>query len=318
MKIAVVILNWNGKKLMEQFLPSVIRFSTEADIYVIDNASTDDSVKFLSENHPEINIVRLDQNYGYAGGYNRGLQQIPADIYALINSDLEVSENWLKPVIKEFENQSGTAIIQPKIKDFKNKKMFEYAGAAGGFLDLFGYPYCDGRILNKIEEDKGQYDRQKEIFWASGACLFIRKKTFDELKGFDEKFFAHQEEIDLCWRAHHRQKKAIYIPQSVVYHVGGASLNKQSPFKTYLNFRNNLIMLLKNLPASLIFPVIFSRLILDGLAGIGFLIQARPKHTWAIVKAHFGFYKRIPYALKNRPEKPVKQYYNSFSIFFKK
>jgi len=317
MKTAVVILNWNGQKLLENFLPSVVKYSPKSSIYVIDNASTDDSVAYLKRHFPEVQLVQLDQNYGYAGGYNRGLQQIDADIYALVNSDVEVTENWLSPILKTFETEPDTAVIQPKIKDYKNKKMFEYAGAAGGFLDFFGYPYCNGRRLFKIEEDNGQYNQPKEIFWASGACFFIRKDTFNRHKGFDESFFAHQEEIDLCWRIKHTGKQIKYIPESEVYHLGGASLDTQSPFKTYLNFRNNLLMLLKNLPKFLIFPVIFSRLILDGLAGIVFLAQGKPQHTWALVKAHFGFYKRIPYILKKRPIKTIKKYYKRFSIFIK-
>ncbi len=317
MKIAVVILNWNGQKLLQQFLPSITAYSKQADIFVIDNASTDDSVAFLNRNFPEIKVIQLDRNYGYAGGYNKGLKQIDADIYALVNSDLEVSKDWLLPVIKEFEQHPQTAIVQPKIKDYNNKKMFEYAGAAGGFIDMFGYPYCDGRILFTVEEDKGQYEKRKPVFWASGACFFVKKDVFEDLKGFDESFFAHQEEIDFCWRMHHSGLQAVYIPESTVYHLGGASLDNQNPFKTYLNFRNNLLMLLKNLPASLILPVIFTRLILDGLAGIIFLFQRKPAHTRSIIKAHFGFYKRIPGAWKKRPDKPVLKYYQRFSIFFK-
>ena len=317
MKIAVVILNWNGQKLLKKFLPSVVKYSTEATVYVIDNASTDDSVSYIKNTFPDVQLVQLDQNYGYAGGYNRGLQHIDAELFALVNSDVEVAENWLSPVLKTFENEPDTAVIQPKIKDYKNKKMFEYAGAAGGFLDFFGYPYCDGRIMFNVEEDKGQYDQPKEIFWASGACFFIKKDAFERHKGFDESFFAHQEEIDLCWRIKHTGKHIKYVPESEVYHLGGASLNAQSPFKTYLNFRNNLMMLLKNLPALFIFPVIFNRLILDGLAGIIFLVQGKPQHTWAVVKAHFGFYKRIPKILKQRPKNPIKKYYNQFSIFIK-
>jgi GT2 family glycosyltransferase len=317
MNIAVVILNWNGKDLLENFLPSVVSYSNEANIYVIDNASTDDSIDFLRQNYPQIKIVQLDKNYGYAGGYNRGLKQIDADIYALVNSDLEVTKDWLKPIISEFNSNTKTAIIQPKIKDYKDKKMFEYAGAAGGFIDMFGYPYCDGRMLFNVEEDLGQYDKNKNIFWASGACLFIRASVFNDLNGFDESFFAHQEEIDLCWRALHQEHQITYVHKSTVYHLGGASLDNQNPFKTYLNFRNNLLMLLKNLPASLILPIIFIRLLLDGLAGIVFLFQGKPKHTWAIVKAHFGFYKRVANTLKKRPKKPIDKYYQRFSIFLK-
>ena len=317
MKTAVVILNWNGIDLLREFLPSVVKYSQQADIYVIDNASSDASITFLQDNYPQVKWVQLDKNYGYAGGYNRGLKHIDADIYALVNSDLEVTENWLNPIIKAFEEDKDTGIIQPKIRDYKDKKMFEYAGAAGGFIDRFGYPYCDGRVLFNIEEDKGQYNKKKEIFWASGACLIIRKKVFDQLGGFDESFFAHQEEIDLCWRARHQGNKIVYIPNSTVYHLGGASLNNQNPFKTYLNFRNNLLMLLKNLPGYLLFPIIFSRLLLDGLAGVVFLFQGKPKHTWAIIKAHFGFYKRIPDAWKKRPAHPIKKYYHRNSIFLK-
>jgi len=317
MKIAVVILNWNGKTLLEQFLPSITSYSKPAEIYVIDNASTDESISYLNENYPNIKIVSLDQNYGYAGGYNRGLQQIDADIFALVNSDLEVTENWLQPIIKELKENTKTAIIQPKIKDYKNKKMFEYAGAAGGFIDMFGYPYCDGRRLFDIEQDQGQYDINKQIFWASGACLITRASVFNELSGFDESFFAHQEEIDFCWRAHHNSYEIKYIHNATVYHLGGASLDNQNPFKTYLNFRNNLLMLAKNLPTSLLFPIIFIRLLLDGLAGVVFMFQRKPKHTWAIIKAHFGFYKRLPDALGKRPKKTMKQYYQRFSIFMK-
>ncbi len=317
MKIAVAILNWNGQNLLKTFLPSVVKFSKEATVYVIDNASTDNSVVFLKENFPDVKLIQLDQNYGYAGGYNHGLLQIDADIYALVNSDIEVTENWLLPVLNTFEKEPETVVIQPKIKDYKNKKMFEYAGAAGGFIDFFGYPYCDGRILFRVEEDNAQYDQSKEIFWASGACFFIRKDIFENHQGFDESFFAHQEEIDLCWRIKHTGKKIKFIPESEVYHLGGASLEAQNPFKTYLNFRNNLMMLLKNLPKFLILPVIFIRLILDGLSGIVFLLQGKPKHTWAVIKAHFGFYKRIPKILKQRPKRTIKKYYNRFSIFIK-
>ena len=317
MKIAVVILNWNGINLLKQFLPSVVKYSQQADVYVIDNASTDESVLFLQQHYPEVKLVQLNKNYGYAGGYNRGLKQIDADVYALVNSDIEVTENWLQPVIEMFINEPETVAVQPKIKDYKDKKMFEYAGAAGGYLDFFGYPYCDGRVLFKVEEDKGQFNTTKDIFWASGACFFIRKDVFEKHNGFDESFFAHQEEIDLCWRIKHTGKHIKYAPDSTVFHLGGASLNYQSPFKTYLNFRNNLMMMLKNLPVFYIFPVIFIRLILDGLAGVIFMFQGKPKHTWAVIKAHFGFYKRIPTVWRQRPDKTIKKYYNRFSIFIK-
>ncbi len=316
-KTAVVILNWNGKDLMEKFLPSVTGFSPQADIWVIDNASTDDSIKFLPENYPEIKMVQLDKNYGFAGGYNRGLKNINYEYLVLLNSDIEVTENWLEPLIFHLENNPKTAVLQPKIKDYKDKKMFEYAGAAGGYLDFFGYPYCDGRLLFTVEQDKGQYEKEKEIFWASGACFVIRKNVFDKFKGFDESYFAHQEEIDLCWRIKNHDYQIKYIPKSTVYHLGGASLDSQNPFKTYLNFRNSLLNLLKNLPTINLFPVIFSRLLLDGLAGIVFIFQGKPKHTWAVVKAHFGFYKRIPSAWKKRSKRTTKKYYHRFSVFLK-
>jgi GT2 family glycosyltransferase len=317
MKNAVAILNWNGEKLLKQFLPKVIKHSPQADIYVIDNASTDNSLELLKTEFPSVKIILLDKNYGFAGGYNRGIKQIDADNIVLLNSDVEVTKDWLSPIIDHLHKFPQTVAIQPKIKDYKNKKMFEYAGAAGGYLDFFGYPYCDGRLLFSIEEDKGQYDRKKEIFWGSGACLAIRKNDFCKVGGFDESYFAHQEEIDLCWRLKQEGAKIMYIPESTVYHIGGASLNNLNPYKTYLNFRNNLITLLKNLPSAYLFPVIFIRLLLDGLAGIFYLLKGRPSHTWAIVKAHFGFYKRIPEAWKKRNSKQIKNYYNRFSIFIK-
>jgi len=318
MNVAVVILNYNGRQLLEKFIPSVVSFSQEASIYVIDNASTDTSVSFLKTKYPQIGIIQLDKNYGFAGGYNRGLSQIEADLYVLINSDLEVTSNWLSPVIKVFKKNPDVAIAQPKVKNYNNKNKFDYAGAAGGFIDMFGYPYCDGRILFDIEEDKGQYNESKFIFWASGACFFIRSSVFNDLGGFDSDFFAHQEEIDLCWRAHHKNYKVLYVPLSEVFHLGGGSLTYQSAFKTYLNFRNNLLMLLKNLPVSFILPVIFTRLILDGISGVVFIFKGRPKHTWAIVRAHFSFYKRIFSAIKKRPDKTIDNYFQTFSIFLKR
>ena len=317
MKNAVAILNWNGAKLLKQFLGSVVENSPEATVYVIDNGSTDDSLQILKTDFPTVKIIELDNNYGFAGGYNKGIKQINADNIVLLNSDVEVTKGWLSPLIAHLKNNPETKALQPKIKDYKNKEFFEYAGAAGGYLDFFGYPYCDGRILFKIEKDQGQYEQEKEIFWASGACLMIRKETFEEIGGFDETYFAHQEEIDLCWRIHHKKGKVKYIPTSTVYHLGGASLNSQNPFKTYLNFRNSLLSLLKNLPIHLVFPVIFSRLILDGLAGTFYLLKVQPLHTWAIVKAHFGFYRRIPSTWAKRRKNPIKKYYKRFSIFIK-
>ena len=317
MQIAVVILNWNGKQLLEKFLPSVIKFSAEATIYVIDNHSEDDSVTYLNDNYSNIKVIKNLKNYGFAKGYNVGLKAIKEEIYVLLNSDVEVTENWLRPIINIFDNEPHTAIVQPKILDYKRKDFFEYAGAAGGFIDKFGYPFCRGRIFETIEKDNGQYNDEQQIFWASGACFFIRKKVFDDLKGFDQDFFAHQEEIDLCWRAFNHNLSVKYCSRSIVYHVGGATLEKSNPKKTFLNFRNSLFMLTKNIPKSQLFFVLFCRMILDGLAGIQFLIQGKFSHFVAILKAHFSFYalfKKI-YAKRNKQQR--KHYFQTKSIVFK-
>ncbi len=312
--IAIVILNWNGRGLLEQFMPSVIKYSEGAVIYVADNASTDDSVSFVKDNYPDVKIIQNSGNLGYAGGYNEALKEVDEDYYALVNSDIEVTEGWLNPVLQLFEADIETAIIQPKILDYNNKKMFEYAGAAGGFIDMFGYPFCRGRIFNTIEEDKGQYDDTSEIFWASGACFFIRKQAFRELKGFDEDFFAHQEEIDLCWRAFNRNYKIRFCSASTVYHVGGATLKNTNPKKTYLNFRNSLLMMVKNLPAVKIVPLIFARLCLDSVAGVQFLLKGQFHHILAIVKAHFHFYSLLSRFIRKRESKQYSNYYKSRSI----
>lgn len=315
-KIAVVILNWNGVKLLEQFLPSVIQFSEGASIYVADNDSTDNSVDFVTENFPTVKIVKNSGNHGFAKGYNDALKHIDAEIFALVNSDIEVTENWLKPILETFDTENQTAIIQPKILDFKNKEYFEYAGAAGGFIDKFGYPFCRGRIFETIEKDNAQFDDNIEIFWASGACFFIRKKVFQELGGFDESFFAHQEEIDLCWRASNEGHIIKYNYKSVVYHVGGATLQQGNPKKTYLNFRNSLLMMVKNLPRRRLFFVIFFRMILDGIAGIRFLTQGKVGHTFAILKAHFSFYCLSLKYIGKRKDFQIQQYYMVKSIVF--
>jgi GT2 family glycosyltransferase len=314
MKVAVVILNWNGKQLLEQFLPSVVQYSKEATVYVADNASTDDSVAFIKDQFPEVSIVVNPTNTGYAGGYNNALQHIEADVYALVNSDIEVTENWLQPIIKAFQNEPTTAIIQPKILDYKNKDYFEYAGAAGGFIDQYGYPFCRGRIFNTLEKDLGQYDTNQEIFWASGACFFIRSNVYKELKGFDTSFFAHQEEIDLCWRAINKGHTIKYLFESKVFHVGGATLQQGNPKKTELNFRNSLLMLTKNLPEKVLFRVLFIRMVLDGIAGIKFLLEGQPKHFVAVLKAHFSFYQRFAINYNKRDTYQQTKYYFTKSI----
>lgn len=314
MKLAVVILNWNGALLLEQFLPKIIAYSAGADLYVADNASTDESISTLQQKFPQITIIQNKDNFGFAKGYNEALKHVDAEIYALVNSDIEVTPNWLEPIIEEFTKEKDTAIIQPKILDFKNKEKFEYAGAAGGFIDVFGYPFCRGRVFDTIEKDLGQYNDAIEIFWASGACFFIRSEVFHALNGFDEAFFAHQEEIDLCWRAFNRNYITKYIPTSIVYHVGGATLEQGNPRKTFLNFRNSLLMLTKNLPSSKLFPIIIGRMVLDGVAGIYFLVQGKPKHFTAILKAHYHFYTNFGVFYKKRENKQRKDYFKAKSI----
>lgn len=314
--IAIVILNWNGKELLAQFLPKVVSYSNNATIYVADNASADDSIDYVKENYPTVKIIQNAENGGYAKGYNDALPFVEEEIFCLLNSDIEVTENWLAPILAEFEANPETAIIQPKILDFKQKTHFEYAGAAGGFIDKYGYPYCRGRIFHTLEEDNGQYNDTKEIFWASGACMFIRKEVFSVLNGLDEDFFAHQEEIDLCWRAFNKGYKAKYIGESVVYHVGGATLDSTNPRKTYLNFRNSLSLLVKNLPKVKLIPVIFSRLVLDGIAGIQFLVKFKFKHFFAIIKAHFHFYGRLLKMVKKREKVQQKKYFDQKSIVY--
>jgi GT2 family glycosyltransferase len=315
-KIAVVILNWNGVKLLEEFLPSVIQYSPEATIYLADNASTDDSISFVMANFPTVKIVKNNENLGFAGGYNEALKHIEAETFALVNSDIEVTENWLKAIIETFEKEPLTAIIQPKILDYKNKEYFEYAGAAGGFIDKYGYPYCRGRVFETIEKDKGQYNDSCEIFWASGACFFIRSAVYKELKGFDADFFAHQEEIDLCWRAINKGHQIKYNSESVVYHVGGATLQQGNPRKTFLNFRNSLLMLTKNLPEKSVYWILVCRMLLDALAGIQFIFKGKFSHFAAILKAHYSFYRLFSTNYNKRETIQSKKYYTVRSIVY--
>jgi GT2 family glycosyltransferase len=308
MKIAVVILNWNGIELLKKFLPSVMAHSKEATIYVADNASTDDSVDFVKLNYPEIIVIQNSQNGGYAKGYNDALKHIDEDLFCLLNNDIKVTENWLSPILSEFNKNNKTAIIQPKILDYKNPDYFEYAGAAGGYIDKYAYPYCRGRIFNTIEKDHQQYNDHKTIFWASGACLFIRKSVFQSLNGFDASFFAHMEEIDLCWRAYNLNYETKYIGDSIVFHVGGATLKNTNPKKTYLNFRNSIYTLTKNASGNIFF-LIFTRLLLDGIAGVKFLMTLKPSHTLAVIKAHISFYRNLPRLLKMRKTLPKKTNY---------
>ncbi len=316
MKIAVVILNWNGAKLLEQFLPSIVAFSNEANVYVADNASTDNSIQVIKEQFPTVKIIQNDDNYGFAKGYNIALKNVEEEFYALVNSDIEVTPNWLASIVSLFEKEKEIGIIQPKILDFKNKELFEYAGAAGGFIDKYGYPFCRGRIFETLEKDNQQYDNETEIFWASGACFFVRKEVFRKLNGFDEDFFAHQEEIDLCWRAFNLNYKIKYTYKSTVYHVGGATLKEGNPRKTFLNFRNSLLMLTKNLPKNKLISIIIVRMILDGIAGFQFIFKGKFKHFSAILKAHYSFYGLIFIMLKKRSENQKQCYYYTKSIVY--
>ncbi|MGI9546236.1 MAG: glycosyltransferase [Flavobacteriaceae bacterium] len=315
MKIAVVILNWNGETLLERYLPTVLEHSGEADIYVADNASTDGSIALLQAVFPQVRIIQNASNGGFAKGYNDALQHVNADIYCLLNSDVEVTPNWIKPVLDHFKSNKDVAIIQPKILDLIKRDHFEYAGAAGGFIDMFGYPFCRGRIFQVLEKDHGQYDDIKEVFWATGACMFIRKNVFDKLGGFDEDYFAHQEEIDLCWRAKNIGYKVHYVGFSTVYHLGGSTLSNMNPKKTYLNFRNSLFSITKNLPRRKAFLIILARLLLDGIAALRFIFQLKFNHCFAIIRAHLSYYRQFGKMYRKREKDNFQtKYYSTKSI----
>ncbi len=298
--VAIVILNWNGKKFLADFLPSVAKNSGEADIIVADNASTDDSLAFLRKNYPSIRIIQNKQNLGFAGGYNEALAQVESDYFVLLNSDIEVTPGWIEPVISLMDEDEKIAACQPKIRSYYQRDQFEYAGAAGGYIDQFGYPFCRGRLFQTLETDEGQYDDQKEIFWATGACMFVRSSAFREVGGLDPMFFAHMEEIDFCWRAKIRGYRIMYCPDSLVYHVGGGTLPKRSWRKTYLNMRNNNIMMYKNLPPDRLIPVFTRRLILDGVASVKFLFDGGIMDFYAVLKAHWNFFSKIPMLRRQR------------------
>ncbi len=300
-KVAVVILNWNGKNFLQQFLPSVIKNSNEhTEIIVADNASTDDSISFLKEFYPAVKIILLEKNYGFAKGYNEALKKVDSDYFVLLNSDAEVSEDWIEPMVKLLESDSSIAACQPKVLSYQEKNVFDYAGAAGGWLDKFGYPFAKGRVFDYCEEDKGQYDQQEPIFWASGAAMFIRAAAFHEVNGFDEYFFAHQEEIDLCWRLQLAGYQVYSCPAAKIYHVGGGTLPKGNSRKTYLNFRNNLVMISKNMPLmQKIWKVPF-RIILNAISACKGLLSGDAGYFFAIARAHRGFIKWLLFEPKNQ------------------
>ena len=287
---AVAILNWNGRHWLEKFLPNVVSNSPEADIVVIDNGSSDTSLEYITSTFPEVIIVTLDQNYGFCGGYNKGLKSLKHKYFLLLNSDIEVTKNWLPPLISTLTSKEEIAIVQPKILDYKNKKKFEYAGAAGGYIDKFGFPFCRGRVFDSLEVDNSQHQTIEEVVWATGAAMLIKANVWKQLNGLDELFFAHMEEIDLCWRVQNNQYKVMVNPESTVYHVGGGTLPKNNPRKTFLNFRNGLYLLYKNLPNKNFYITLLIRLLLDGAAALYFLAKGHPKDFWAVFKAHIAFY----------------------------
>ncbi len=294
-KVAVVILNYNGARFLEQFLPGVVASCNPAmsEVIVADNASTDDSVAIMRERFPDIRLIENGCNGGFATGYNMALKQVEAQYYVLLNSDIEVAPGWIEPVIDLMDAHPNIAACQPKILSFHHKEQFEYAGASGGFIDKHGYPFCRGRIFQHLENDEHQYDEPMEVFWATGACMFVRADLYHQVGGLDDSFFAHMEEIDLCWRLKNAGYQVYCCPQSQVYHIGGGTLPKNSPRKTYLNFRNNLSLLVKNLPKRRVKRIILYRIFLDWIAALKFLVEGCPKDFRMVFKAHWDFYKRL-------------------------
>ena len=304
MRTAVVILNWNGEKFLNQFLPVLLRTTQlpGVDIYVADNASTDNSLSLIEEQFPTVKTLLLDKNYGFAGGYNKALAQINADYFVLLNSDVEVTENWLQPLLNYMNENADVAACQPKIKSFYNRDYFEHAGASGGFIDYLGFPFCRGRVVGTAEMDRGQYDTVIDVFWATGACLLIRSELYNQVGGLDDEFFAHMEEIDLCWRLRSRSFRIVCIPQSEVYHVGGGTLQVEHPHKTYLNFRNNLLMLYKNLPQKSLSNIMRWRMLFDYAAAFQLFVTGKPKNAKSVFKARRDFKKMLPGFVDKRIE----------------
>lgn len=303
-KTAVVILNWNGEAMLRQFLPSVIACSRleGTEIYVADNASTDASCEVVEKEFPSVRLIRLDKNYGFADGYNYALQKIDAEYAVLLNSDVEVTEGWLQPMVDYLDAHLETVACQPKIRAYRHRNLFEYAGASGGFIDRYGYPFCRGRVFESVEEDKGQYDEVIPVFWATGAALMIRLDVYRNVGGLDGRFFAHMEEIDLCWRLRSRGREIVCVPQSKVYHVGGATLKKENPRKTFLNFRNNLVMLYKNLPAEELNKVMRIRACLDYVAAFVFLLKGDWDNACAVMRARKEYKQIRPSFSSSREE----------------
>ena len=294
-KVAIVILSWNGSQMLRSFLPSVLKYTEEeAAVYVAGNGSEDNTLEVLATSFPSVKVIPLDKNYGFAEGYNRALQEVKADYVVLLNSDVEVKDRWLTPLVAFMDAHPEVAACQPKIKSWREPKNFEYAGAAGGFVDCYGYPFCRGRIFNSVEEDHGQYDTPMKVFWATGACLFIRLQDYREAGGLDARFFAHMEEIDLCWRLNARGREVWCIPESTVYHVGAATLKRENPHKTFLNFRNNLLMLYKNLPDNELHRVMHWRTFLDYSAVLSFVLKGQFANAQAVFQARKAYHRLRP------------------------
>ncbi len=320
MKTAVVILNWNGEKYLNQFLPILLEHTQIPDVELIvaDNASTDNSLLLLAEKFPTVRTIVFDRNYGFAGGYNKALYQIEAEYYVLLNSDVEVTANWLSSMLEYMEQNKDVAACQPKIRSFYNRTYFEHAGASGGFIDYLGFPFCRGRVIGKVEEDKGQFDNVADVFWATGACLLIRSEVFHKVGGLDDAFFAHMEEIDLCWRMNSRGYRIVCLPQSTVYHVGGGTLHVEHPRKTYLNFRNNLLMLYKNLPHKSLKKILFWRCVIDYAAAFQLFITGKPKNARSVIQARKDFKTMLPDFENKRKENILYATRTDYSEMLKK
>ena len=321
-KTAVVILNWNGirYKHLSNFLPAVLKHSKDAEVIVADNKSDDNSLQWLHENHPDVRVIENPDNSGFASGYNKALKQVDAEYYILLNSDIEVTEGWIAPVIEMMDKDLRIAAAQPKIMNQNEglRDEFEYAGAAGGYIDKYGYPFCRGRLFQHLEKDDGQYNDKREVFWATGACMFVRAHQYHEMGGLDDDFFAHMEEIDLCWRLKNKGYKIMYCGDSTVYHVGGGTLPKKYPKKTYLNFRNNLTLLFKNLPKRRLLKVYIARIFLDGIAAFKFLLEGSFMSFFAVIRAHFSFFKNYRKTMKKRrmsqPKKVSDIYWGNIAL----
>ncbi|MCQ2973361.1 MAG: glycosyltransferase family 2 protein [Bacteroidales bacterium] len=319
MKVSIVILNWNGEKFLNEYLPSIIKYCNKPnyEVVVADNNSTDNSINLLKNNFPQVKIIILDQNYGFAKGYNLALNQIESDYFILCNSDIELKSDAVTPLIKLLEENQDVAVAMPKIKSLKSPEMFEYAGAAGGFIDMFGYPFCRGRILENIEPDNGQYNLvNKDIFWASGAFMAVKADIYKKCGGLDDNFFAHMEEIDFCWRVKNLGMKVLYCAEAEVFHLGGGTLNQGNPHKLFLNYRNSLKMLYKNLSPKRLLPILWFRMCLDGISAIIYLCKLQFSYFIAVIKAHFAFYFNLPTLIKQRKQlKKIAVNYNHKEIY---